>query len=80
MADKSPAHGDDLAGGAIARLARDELNGMRRNVIGGSVAGGGASGYGLKDILEGRFIGSAIVAATHNVVIPGLNGAPQRWD
>ena len=33
---------------AARHLARDEMDGMRRNVIGGSVAGGGAdrrSGY-----------------------------------
>src|SRR5450631_2763801 len=31
-------------------------------------------------IFEGRFIGGAIVAATHNVVISGLNGVRQLWD
>ena len=73
MADKSPAHGDDLAGGAITRLAHDELNGMRRNVVGGGVGGGAASRYGLKDLLKSRFVGGAIVAATHKVITAGLN-------
>ena len=46
-------------------LSHDELNGMRRNVIRGGEGGGGASGYGRKDILKSRFVGGAIVAAAH---------------
>ena len=61
MADQSPAHGDDRAGGAIARLPHDELNGMRRDVVGGCVGGGGTSGYRLKDILKSRFVGGPAV-------------------
>ena len=48
--------------------------------MGGGVGGGAASGYSLKDILKSRFVGGAIVAATHKVVIPGLNRVRQRWD
>ena len=45
----------------FARLPHDELNGMRRDVVGGCVGGGGTSGYRLKDILKSRFVGGPAV-------------------
>lgn len=48
--------------------------------MGEGVGCGGASGYALKDILKSRFVGGAIVAATHKAIIAGLNRGRLRWD